>query len=122
MIRHCLFAAAIMAGTLLGSCALVFSDTSSTEARWLVEQGAALIDVRTPGEYRSGHIEGAVNIPVHDLPSRLEALGPKDRPIVVYCHSGVRASRAQRLLRQHGFVAVYNLGQMSHWDGTGALP
>ena len=55
------------------------------EARRLVESGARLVDVRTPGEFAAGHLPGAINIPVQDLERRLHELGPKQAPIVVYC-------------------------------------
>jgi len=71
-----------------------------------------VVDVRGPREYRRGHVEGAVNIPVDDLRERLGEL-PKDRPVFVYCKSGMRSSRAAHLLEGMGF-AVVNMGG---WDG-----
>ena len=67
-----------------------------------------LVDVRTPQEYASGHIPGAVNIPVDDLRSRLGEL-PRDREIDVYCQVGQRGYLATRILLQGGFSAV-NVG------------
>jgi NADPH-dependent 2,4-dienoyl-CoA reductase/sulfur reductase-like enzyme/rhodanese-related sulfurtransferase len=63
-----------------------------------------LLDVRTPQEFASGHIPGAVNIPVDDLRSRLAEL-PRDRKIAVYCQVGQRGYLATRILRQKGFSA-----------------
>ena len=62
----------------------------------------ALLDVRTPKEYDSGHIPGAASIPVDDLRSRLDEL-PRDADIVVYCQVGMRGYLATRILMQAGF-------------------
>jgi len=67
-----------------------------------------LLDVRTPKEFASGHIPGAVNIPVDDLRSRLAEL-PHDRKIAAYCQVGQRGYVATRILRQKGFSAS-NIG------------
>jgi NADPH-dependent 2,4-dienoyl-CoA reductase/sulfur reductase-like enzyme/rhodanese-related sulfurtransferase len=67
-----------------------------------------LLDVRTPQEFASGHIPGAVNIPVDDLRSRLGDL-PRDRKIAAYCQVGQRGYLATRILLQAGLSAV-NIG------------
>jgi NADPH-dependent 2,4-dienoyl-CoA reductase/sulfur reductase-like enzyme/rhodanese-related sulfurtransferase len=67
-----------------------------------------LLDVRTPLEYVTGHIPGAVNVPVDELRSRIQEL-PRDRKIAAYCRVGQRAYLATRLLRQAGFK-VSNIG------------
>jgi rhodanese-related sulfurtransferase len=67
-----------------------------------------LLDVRTPREFASGHIPGAVNIPVDDLRSRLGEL-PRDRTIAPYCQVGQRGYLATRILQQKGFT-VANIG------------
>jgi len=80
-----------------------------------------LLDVRTPQEFDSGHIPGAVNIPVDDLRSRLREL-PRDRKIAAYCKVGQRGYLATRILQQKGFSAsnigggykTYKLFQPSH--------
>jgi phage shock protein E len=85
-------------------------------ARALVEQGAVLLDVRTPEEYAQGHLPGAKNIPVQVLPQRLEEVGPREVPVVVYCQAGGRSAMAADLLRRSGFGEVCNLGPMSAWQ------
>ena len=90
-------------------------DVSGSEARALVAKGALLLDVRTPGEFAGGHIEGALNIPVQELGQRLGELGDKARPIVVYCRSGKRSSRAASMLKGAGHSATHDLGAMSRW-------
>lgn len=85
------------------------------KARALVEGGAKLVDVRTPGEHASGHIRGSVNIPVSELAGRTAELGDKKKPVVVYCASGMRSASAASTLRRAGFPEVYDLGGMSRW-------
>jgi len=70
-----------------------------------LEEGGLLLDVRTEAEFRRGHIEGAVNIPIDDLRSRLKEL-PRDRTLLVYCLTGIRSYYACRTLRQTGFDAM----------------
>jgi NADPH-dependent 2,4-dienoyl-CoA reductase/sulfur reductase-like enzyme/rhodanese-related sulfurtransferase len=69
---------------------------------------ALVIDVRTTKEYEQGSIEGAINIPVDELRSRLNEL-PKDKTIYVYCQIGLRGYLAYRILKQNGFSNIYNL-------------
>ena len=80
-----------------------------------------LIDVREQVEFRRGHIAGARNIPLHELPQRLETLDldPR-RPVVAICLSGHRSIPAYRLLRQKGY-RVYSLrgGMMNWWRAQG---
>lgn len=79
------------------------------------EEGATLLDVRTPGEFAAGHVSGARNIPLQVLSSRLEELGARNKPIVIYCRSGNRSRSAMRILASQGFTAVYDLGPMGAW-------
>jgi phage shock protein E len=88
---------------------------SSDEAHRLVAGGALLLDVRSPQEYDTSHVEGAVNIPVQDLEARMGEVGPKGRPVVVYCASGRRSGRAAQLLERAGYTSVHDLGPMSRW-------
>jgi phage shock protein E len=105
-----------LAAALASSCALIStSDTPGVEARKLVGAGAQLIDVRSPSEFADGHIEGAVNIPVAELESRLGEVAAKETPIVVYCRSGHRSRRAADVLKAHGWKDVHNLGPKSAW-------
>ena len=86
---------------------------SGPAAREKVREGALLLDVRSPGEFAADHIEGAVNIPVDRLETRLEGVS-KDRPVVVYCRSGARSYAASRLLSRHGYE-VHDLGPRHAW-------
>lgn len=66
------------------------------------------IDVRTPDEFQTGSLPGAVNIPLDTLRSRLEEL-PRDRDIILFCAVGLRGYMSYRILAQHGFTRVFNL-------------
>jgi phage shock protein E len=83
------------------------------KARKLVSEGAKLVDVRGASEYAEKHVDGAENVPVDTVAER--DLGPKDKAIVVYCHSGKRSARAATTLRSRGYTHVYDLGGMSSW-------
>jgi phage shock protein E len=89
---------------------------SGKDAQTLVSAGATLVDVRSTQEFAEQHVEGARNIPVGDIESRMSEL-PKDHPVVVYCRSGMRAARAASALRAAGFTA-YNMGGVDAWGHT----
>ncbi len=74
------------------------------------EHGPLIIDVRTPPEFAQGAHPEAVNIPLDELPRRVDDLGNKDREITLYCASGARSAYGQRILRQMGFTHVVNGG------------
>jgi rhodanese-related sulfurtransferase len=86
----------------------------TTSHRQLVEQGALLLDVRTPSEYQEGHVPHAKNIPVQELPQRLTDVGPTSRPVVVYCRSGGRSAQAASILSRAGYQ-VRDIGPMTAW-------
>jgi len=90
-------------------------DMTGAEARRLVEAGASLVDVRSPEEFAAGHISGAVNIPVDEVEGRMGEIGPRDRPVVLYCRSGNRSAHAARILERSGYANVHDLGAMSSW-------
>lgn len=77
----------------------------------LVREGAIILDVRTKGEYGSGHIRGSVNIPVEQLHKNLQKFKDKNRTIITCCESGMRSSSAKGILKSNGFVNVHNGGR-----------
>lgn len=78
-----------------------------------------ILDVRTVAEYTAEHLEGAVNIPVEELASRITELD-QDRATLVYCRSGNRSAQAAQLLEEQGFTEVYNmLGGLLDWTALG---
>ena len=91
------------------------SQDELTAIRQAVEDGGLLLDVRSPREFKAGHLDEALNIPVGELHGRLEELGSKARPVVVYCASGARSRSASQLLRESGFHDVHDLGPWRNW-------
>ncbi|HPC61748.1 MAG TPA: rhodanese-like domain-containing protein [Verrucomicrobiota bacterium] len=84
---------------------------SPREARAWLAKGARIIDVRTPGEYQSRHVPGAINVPLGDLSGQIGRHAPdKTQPLLVYCLSGGRSGVAQSLLKRAGYQHVFNLG------------
>ena len=76
-----------------------------------------LIDSRTPVEYATGHIPGAVNIP-HKQTQAAIARVPKNKDIVLYCKVGGRSQKALDVLREHGYTRVFNFGGIGDYEGT----
>lgn len=74
----------------------------------LVKNGAQIIDVRTPQEYKGGHLKNSTNIPLQSLSSKTKSL-KKNTPIITVCASGMRSSSAKSILKSNGFEA-YNGG------------
>lgn len=87
----------------------MFGSGPAPDYATLMQQGAQIIDVRTTGEYRSGHIRGSVNIPLDTLQRNLSKL-KKDKPVITCCASGMRSASAKNILKSNGFTEVYNGG------------
>ncbi|AYV22671.1 MULTISPECIES: rhodanese-like domain-containing protein [Vibrio] len=80
------------------------------EQGWqMIEQGAMVVDVRTPDEFADGHLANAVNYPLSDI-DKYFANVDKSTPIVVYCRSGNRSGKAMDYLTSVGFSNVHNAG------------
>ncbi len=75
-----------------------------------IAAGAAVVDVRTADEYGDGHYPAAKNIPVSEIMARMGEIGPRDKPVIVYCASGARSALAAKLLKANGFTDVMNAG------------
>lgn len=84
----------------------------SVDYKTLVAEGATIVDVRTPAEFKSGHIRGAINLPLQSLSSQLNKIN-KDKPVITCCASGMRSASAKTLLRNAGFSEVHNGGGWS---------
>ncbi len=77
----------------------------------LIRQGALLIDARSPAEFSSGTIPGSINLPHMETALRIGSIERnKERPIVVYCHSGIRSAMAVSMLKKEGYTCVVNGG------------
>jgi rhodanese-related sulfurtransferase len=95
------------------------SELSAVEVERRLRSGSGpilLLDVREPYERTLATIEPSVHLPMQEVPDRLAEL-PRDRPIIVYCHSGVRSAMVAGYLEQNGFSDVSNLaGGIDAWS------
>lgn len=76
-----------------------------------------LLDVRTPQEFREGHIPGSQNVPLQAIDKVGQTVENKDTPLFVYCHSGARSRQAAALLKQMGYSKVKNIGGLAAYFG-----
>lgn len=90
----------------------LFGGAPAADLKSIIEEGAFLVDVRTPGEFNSGHVKGSVNIPLDSIPNQLSKFKNK-KNIIVFCRSGMRSSQAKNILQQNGITNVFNGGT---WD------
>lgn len=83
-----------------------------------------ILDVRSPEEYKAGHIPGAINIPHDQVGSRLSEISShKNKEVVLYCRSGRRVAIAADILQSAGFSKLLHLdGDMYDWQSNGKLP
>ncbi|MFA0414481.1 rhodanese-like domain-containing protein [Vibrio renipiscarius] len=100
--------ALLLAVLSFSSLSALASERAEKGWQW-IDQGAVIVDVRTPQEFRSGHLENAVNYPLSDIAQYITQLD-KTQPIVVYCRSGARSGRAYDYLQSQGFTQVHNAG------------
>ena len=84
--------------------------SAGTDYSQLMSEGAVILDVRSHGEFATGHIEGSINIPVNKLPENLNKLKSKSKPVITCCASGLRSASAKAILESKGYVKVINGG------------
>ena len=93
---------------------------SMDEAKTLMEkeEGYILLDVRTKGEYESGYIPVAINIPLSDIDEKIISFLPdKSQMILVYCRSGNRSREASDKLSKLGYTNILEIGGINAWKG-----
>jgi phage shock protein E len=91
----------------------LFGGGHAANLQTVIQQGAFLVDVRTPVEFSEGHVKGSVNIPLNTVPAQLAKFKNKNN-IIVFCRSGARSSQAKSILEQNGFTNVFNGGTWSN--------
>ena len=79
--------------------------------------GAVLLDVRTPDEYRQGHIPGSKNVPLQSISKVAGMIDNKSTTIFVHCLSGATSRQAAAILKQMGYTNVKNIGGISAYAG-----
>jgi rhodanese-related sulfurtransferase len=87
-------------------------------ARARAGDGAVVLDVREPGEWHAGHVEGSLWIPMGEVTARQEEI-PDDRPLVVICRSGARSGKVVGALVHAGYDAVNVTGGLKAWVAAG---
>lgn len=112
----------LLAGCSSGSgpVAPTRQDITASQLESMMSDGQPLVivDVRTAGEYEDGRIPGSVNIPLSELPTRLDELA-KDVRTVCVCSGGLRSASGAQVLLEGGFTRVYNLlGGLQNWHGA----
>lgn len=93
-------------------------EISRAEAREKLAAGAQLVDVRVDHEWETGHLPGAVHIPLDELPARVGEID-KDRPVILYCRGGNRSSMATTALAEAGYDAVKLSEGAVGWEEEG---
>ena len=75
-----------------------------------IKMGATIVDVRSPQEYREGHIDGAICIPDYQIKKEISKyVKNKEENIILYCSTGHRSQKAQKILENIGYTNVYNV-------------
>ena len=92
-------------------------DINSGVKKYESTDNAILLDVRTTEEYRKGHIEGSINIPLDKLMTITNTIKAKNTPLYVYCLSGGRSAQAVSYLKQIGYSNTTNIGGISGYRG-----
>ena len=87
----------------------LFGAGTPTDYKALVDAGAIIVDVRSVGEYREGHIAGSLNIPLDQIKNKLADLKKKNKPVITCCRSGSRSAMAKSALQSAG-IESYNGG------------
>jgi phage shock protein E len=93
---------------MLGFLKKIFSG-SSVNFKELVSNGAVIIDVRSSGEYKAGHINGSKNFPLDSIRGKVNELKKLGKPVITVCRSGARSGMAKGILKSDG-IEAYNGG------------
>jgi rhodanese-related sulfurtransferase len=103
------------------SATIQYGDVTVDAAKSLIESNTTLVivDVRTQDEYESGHIEGAILIPVSELEERLDELSTEDE-LLIYCRTGNRSANAVTILQENGFTQIFHMNNgIAAWIHAG---
>ena len=92
-------------------------DINQGVKEYMATPGAVLLDVRTPQEYREGHISGSKNMPLQTIDKIASVAENKDTALFVYCYSGARSRQASSMLQRMGYTNVTNIGGIAAYSG-----
>lgn len=93
------------------------ADINAGVAEYEATDGAVLLDVRTSEEYRDGHINGSINLPLDRISSIGDTVKDKSTLLYVHCYSGSRSGQAVSLLKQMGYTNAKNIGGIGSYRG-----
>ncbi len=113
-------ATATLAATTETAEAEGYTRITMEDAKWYMSKrdDYTIVDVRTPSEFREGHIPNAINVPNENIGNtELRQLPDKDRKLLVYCRSGRRSKEAAEKLAKLGYTKVMEFGGIIDWDG-----
>ncbi len=86
------------------------TEITTKQLEKMVKEGSMLLDVRSIQEFEEGHLDNAVSLPVYEINKKYKEILPnKSQNIIVYCSTGHRSAKAQKLLKKLGYEKVYNL-------------
>ena len=85
----------------------------SESVKDFIDKGAVIIDVRTVGEFREGHIKGSKNIPLDTISSKVNEIKRLEKPVIVCCRSGMRSAQANSILKGNGIDCMNGGGWQS---------
>lgn len=86
------------------------NDINKNQLEELVKQGCILIDVRSKQEFEEGHLDNAICIPEYEIKKEIiNIVNDKNKKIVLYCDTGSRSKKAEKILQKIGYKNVYNL-------------
>lgn len=85
----------------------------SESVKEFMEKGAVILDVRSPGEFQTGHIKGSKNIPLNIISSKINDIKKLNKPVIACCASGMRSAQATSILKSNGINAMNGGGWSS---------
>jgi phage shock protein E len=86
----------------MGFFGSMFGNDSSAVVKEMLDNGAVIIDVRTPAEFQGGHVAGSKNIPLQSIQGKVSEIKKIGKPVVLCCASGARSGQATGFLKQQG--------------------
>jgi phage shock protein E len=90
---------------MLEALKTLFGLGPKVDYKQLLNEGAVIVDVRTPGEFAGGNIKGSVNIPLDALASSLSKIPNRDKVVITCCASGMRSASGKSILKSQGYTA-----------------
>ena len=87
--------------------------TKTNAIQEYVQKGAIILDVRTPAEFKEGHIKGSKNIALQVLNGQVETIKKWNKPVIACCKSGMRSAQATSILKQNGIDCINGGGWQS---------